>query len=74
MYSATHRSVFVVMVLHLMQNVSGGFFNPMFSGEDAVTYTWLSGALLCGHRHWSNRLGWGFTFATKTTGEVGGAA
>ena len=45
LYSATHRSVFVVMVLHLMQNVSGGFFNPMFSGEDAVTYAWLRAAL-----------------------------
>ena len=28
-----------------MQNISGGFFNPAFSGDDAVTYAWLRGAL-----------------------------
>ena len=33
LYNSTHRSVFIVMVLHLMQNVSGGIFNPAFSGE-----------------------------------------
>ena len=45
LYNSTHRSVFIVMVLHLMQNISGGFFNPAFSGDDAVTYAWLRGAL-----------------------------
>ena len=45
LYNSTHRSVFIVMVLHLMQNITGGFFNPAFSGDDAVTYAWLRGAL-----------------------------
>lgn len=45
LYNSTSRSVLIVMVLHLMQNVSGGFFNPMFSGGDAVNYAWLRAAL-----------------------------
>jgi len=45
LYNSTHRSVLIVMVLHLMQNVSGGLFNPMFSGGDAVNYAWLKAAL-----------------------------
>jgi hypothetical protein len=45
LYNSTHRSVLIVMVLHLMQNISGGLFNPMFSGGDAVNYAWLRAAL-----------------------------
>jgi hypothetical protein len=45
LYNSTHRSVLIVMVLHLTQNVSGGFFNPIFSGGDAVSYAWLRAAL-----------------------------
>ena len=60
LYNSTHGSVFVVMVLHLMQNVSGGFFNPAFSGDDAVDYAWLRAAL-CGRRHRSGGLDRGGT-------------
>jgi uncharacterized protein len=45
LYNSTNRSVLIVMVLHLMQNVSGGFFNPMFSGGDSVTFAWLRAVL-----------------------------
>ncbi len=45
LYNSTRRSVFIIMVLHLMQNISGAFFNPAFSGDDAVSYAWLRAAL-----------------------------
>jgi uncharacterized protein len=45
LYNSTRGSAFIIIVLHLMQNVSGGFFNPAFSGDDAVGYAWLRAAL-----------------------------
>jgi hypothetical protein len=45
LYNSTNRSVLIVMVLHLMQNVSGGFFNPLFSGADAMNAAWLRAAI-----------------------------
>jgi len=45
LYNSTRGSVLIVMVLHFMQNVSGGIFNPAFSGGDAADYAWLRAAL-----------------------------
>lgn len=45
LYNSTRRSVFIVMALHLMMNVSGEYFGPMFSGENAVNFVWLKGAI-----------------------------
>jgi membrane protease YdiL (CAAX protease family) len=45
LYHSTSRSVLIVMVLHFMQNVSAGFFNPLFSGGEAASYAWLRAVL-----------------------------
>lgn len=45
LYNSTKRSVLIVMVLHLMMNVSGEFFAPLFSGEAALNFTWLKSGL-----------------------------
>jgi membrane protease YdiL (CAAX protease family) len=45
LYNSTRGSVLILMVLHFMQNIGGGFFNPAFSGGDAVDYAWLRAAL-----------------------------
>ncbi|MCQ3973546.1 MAG: hypothetical protein DPW09_08895 [Anaerolineae bacterium] len=45
LYNSTKRSVFIVMALHLMMNVSGEFFGLMFSGGEAVNFAWLKAGL-----------------------------
>lgn len=45
LYNSTQRSVLIVMALHLMMNVSGEYFSPLFSGGDAVNFAWLKAAL-----------------------------
>jgi hypothetical protein len=45
LYNSTSRSVLIVMALHLMMNVSGEYFNPLFSGGDAVNFAWLRAGL-----------------------------
>jgi hypothetical protein len=45
LYNSTQRSVLIVMALHLMMNVNGEFFGPLFSGGDAANFVWLKGAL-----------------------------
>jgi hypothetical protein len=45
LYNSTSRSVLIVMALHLMMNVNGEFFGPLFSGGDAANFVWLKGAL-----------------------------
>jgi membrane protease YdiL (CAAX protease family) len=45
LYNSTSRSVLIVMVLHFMQNLSAGFFNPLFSGGDAINAAWLRAVL-----------------------------
>jgi uncharacterized protein len=45
LYNSTKGSVLIAMALHLSQNVSGAFFNPMFAGGDAATFGWLKGAI-----------------------------
>ena len=45
LYNSTGRSVLIVMALHLMMNVSGEFFGPMFSGGDTVNFAWLKAVL-----------------------------
>ncbi len=45
LYNSTGRSALIVMALHLMMNVSGEFFAPLFSGEAAVNFAWLKAAL-----------------------------
>ena len=45
LYGSTRSSLLIVMVLHFMQNVGGAFFNPAFSGADAVGYAWIRAAV-----------------------------
>ena len=73
LYNSTRGSVVIIMALHLMQNVSGGIFNPAFSGDDAVSYAWLRAALYAviaiGVIAWT-----GAALLTKTRGKVERAA
>jgi hypothetical protein len=46
LYNSTRRSVFIVIALHLMMNVCGEYFGPLFSGGDSVNFAWLKAALL----------------------------
>jgi uncharacterized protein len=73
LYSSTCSSVLIVMVLHFMQNVVGAFFNPAFSGDDAVGYAWLRAAVYAaiaiGLIVWA-----GVALVTKTRSKVEGAA
>ena len=40
--------VLLLMLTHAMnKTVSGGFFNPMFTGADAVRQSWLFAGLWC---------------------------
>ncbi|MFN8456829.1 MAG: CPBP family intramembrane glutamic endopeptidase [Anaerolineae bacterium] len=41
LYNSTRHSVLIIMVLHLMMNVCGEFFGPLFSSGDAANFAWL---------------------------------
>jgi uncharacterized protein len=47
-FNNANGSVLIIMLMHAMNNtVSGSFFGPMFSGADAVRFSWLYAALWC---------------------------
>jgi membrane protease YdiL (CAAX protease family) len=47
-FNNTGGSVFIVMLMHAMNNtISGDFFGPMFSGVDSVRQAWIYAALWC---------------------------
>jgi uncharacterized protein len=46
-FNNTNGSVLIAMLMHNMQNVSGGYFSAMFSGADWVRQGWLLVALWC---------------------------